>query len=139
MQRLLVVANRTAGSPELLSALRDHAARGPIAITLLVPATWNLADPHGGRETAVRTLHAALHQLRAAGLGVNGVVGDPDPLVAVRDVWDPSRFDEVMVSTLPSAVSRWLKLDLPRRVERLTQRPVTHVRASEAPAERLAG
>jgi hypothetical protein len=134
MQRLLVVANRTAGSPELLQAIRGHASHGPIAITLLVPATWDLADPHGGRETATRTLHAALYQLRAAGLEVDGVVGDPDPLVAVRDIWDPARFDEVVVSTLPSAISRWLKLDLPRRVERFTQRPVTHVRASEAPA-----
>ena len=139
MQRLLVVANRTAGSPELLHALREHASRGPTAITLLVPATWDPADPHGGRETAARTLNAALHQLRAADLAADGVVGDPDPLVAVREIWDPSRFDEVIVSTLPSAVSRWLKLDLPRRVERLTQLPVTHVRASEAPTERLAG
>jgi hypothetical protein len=101
MQRLLVVANRTAGSPELLQAIRGHASHGPIAITLLVPATWDLADPHGGRETATRTLHAALYQLRAAGLEVDGVVGDPDPLVAVRDIWDPARFDEVVVSTLP--------------------------------------
>jgi hypothetical protein len=139
MQRLLVVANRTAGSPELLQALRDHASRGPVAITLLVPATWDPADPHGGRETAARTLRAALHQLRTDGLGADGVVGDPDPLVAVRDIWDPERFDEVIVSTLPSSVSRWLKLDLPRRVERLTQRTVTHVRASEAPTERVAG
>jgi hypothetical protein len=139
MQRLLVVANRTAGSPELLQALREHASRGPTAITLLVPATWDPADPHGGRETAARTLNAALHQLRAADLAADGVVGDPDPLVAVRKIWDPSRFDEVIVSTLPSAVSRWLKLDLPRRVERLTQLPVTHVRASEAPTERVPG
>ena len=139
MQRLLVVANRTAGSPELLQALREHASRGPTAITLLVPATWDPADPHGGRETAARTLNAALHQLRAADLAADGVVGDPDPLGAVREIWDPSRFDEVIVSTLPSAVSRWLKLDLPRRVERLTQLPVTHVRASEAPSERAAG
>ena len=132
MERLLVVANRTAGSPELLGALRERASREPIAITLLVPATWDLADPHGGRETAVRNLDAALRQLRAAGLQVEGVVGDPDPLVAVRDIWDPARFDEVVVSTLPSAISRWLELDLPRRVGRFTQRPVTHVGASEA-------
>jgi hypothetical protein len=134
MQRLLVVANRTAGSPELLEALRGHAARGPVAITLLVPASWNLADPHGGRETAARTLKAALHQLREAGLEADGVVGDPDPVLAVQSIWDPARFDEVIVSTLPSAVSRWLKVDLPRRVERLTQRPVIHVHATEAPA-----
>ena len=134
MRRLLVVANRTAGSPEVVQALRERAAQGPIAITLLVPATWDPADPHGGRETAARTLQAALHQLRTAGLEAAGVVGDPDPLVAVRNIWDPARFDEVVVSTLPSAISRWLKIDLPRRVERLAQRPVTHVRASEAPA-----
>ena len=134
MRRLLVVANRTAGSPELLERLEGRAEQGPITVTLLVPATWDPTDPHGGRETAARTLKESLHQLRAAGLHAQGVVGNADPVAAVRDIWDPERFDEVIVSTLPSAISQWLKLDLPRRVERITQCPVAHVLASEAPA-----
>jgi hypothetical protein len=131
--RLLVVANRTAGSPELLDALREHASRGPIAVTLVVPATWEVVDPHGGRQTAERNLAAALKRLRAAGMEAEGAIGDPDPIVAVRDIWDPDLFDEIIVSTLPVSVSRWLKLDLPRRVERLTGQEVTHVIASETP------
>jgi hypothetical protein len=130
--RVLVVANRTAGSPELLETLCEQGSSESIAVTLLVPATWHVVDPHGGRETAKRNLAAALARLRANGLEAEGVVGDPDPIVAVRDIWDPARFDKVIVSTLPAPVSRWLKLDLPRRVERHTGRDVIHVVASEA-------
>ena len=35
--RVLVVANRTAESPELLNALQERAGRGPCEFTLLVP------------------------------------------------------------------------------------------------------
>jgi hypothetical protein len=58
---------------------------------------------------------------------VEGRLGDPDPIVAVMEVWDPMQFDEIVVSTLPTGVSRWLGLDLPRRLERLTAVPVHHV------------
>jgi hypothetical protein len=61
-------------------------------------------------------------------------VGDADPLAAVRDVWDAERFDEVFVATLPHQLSRWLRLDLPHRVEQLTGRPTCHVIASERSA-----
>ena len=59
------------------------------------------------------------------------VTVDPDPEAAVRSIWDPDRFDEVVDSTLPSRLSAWLRRDLPRRVEALTGAPVTHVVASE--------
>ena len=58
---------------------------------------------------------------------VEGVVGDPDPMVAVQDAWDPRRFDEVIVATLPTGVSRWMAADLRRRVERFTGARVTHI------------
>jgi hypothetical protein len=45
----------------------------------------------------------------------------------VQDVWDPRRFDEVIVATLPTGTSRWMAADLPRRVERLTGARVTRV------------
>jgi GABA permease len=128
---VLVVANRTAQSDELLEALRERSARGPASFTLLVPAAWEVGDPHGGRETALRRVKGALRRLRDAGLQVEGVLGDPDPALAVEQVWDPERFDEIIVSTLPARISTWLKLDLPRRVERFTGRPVRHVVASE--------
>jgi hypothetical protein len=44
--------------------------------------------------------------LRESGVVVEGVVGDSDPMVAVQDVWDPRRFDEIVVATLPTGMSR---------------------------------
>jgi GABA permease len=127
MSRLLVVANRTVDSEELLSALEERAAQGPIAVTLLVPACWEVGDPHGGRQSALRRLRAARTRLNAAGVSVEERIGDADPVAAVQMAWDPERFDEVVVATLPARVSRWLGMDLPRRVERLTGREVRHV------------
>jgi hypothetical protein len=134
--RLLVLANRTADSPQLRDALLARRERGPIAVTLLVPAAWEVQDPHGGVETGRRRVHAALENLRDTGLEVECRLGDPDPIAALREAWDPERFDEIVVSTLPSRVSRWLQIDLPRRAEKITGAPVTHVEAADVPAAR---
>jgi hypothetical protein len=48
----------------------------------------------------------------------------------VQDAWDPRRFDEVIVATLPTGASRWMAADLPRRVERFTGARVTRVVAA---------
>src|SRR5918999_405216 len=104
---LLVVANVTASSDELLDALRERAREGACRFTLVMPAS--------GAEARAR-LEEALARMREAGLEkVEGSVGDPDPVVAVMDVWDPMKFDEIVVSTLPTGSSRWLGLDLPHR------------------------
>jgi hypothetical protein len=116
---LLVVANVTAGSDELIDCLRDRAAQGACRFTLVMPAS--------GAGASTR-LEEALERMREAGLdNVEGIVGDPDPVAAVMEAWDPMRFDEVVVSTLPTGSSRWLGLDLPHRLERLTSVPVRHV------------
>jgi sugar phosphate isomerase/epimerase len=124
--RLLAVANVTAVSDALLDALRERAREAPLRVTLLVPA--------GGTEHAAaeEQLARALRRMRQAGLAADGRVGPPDPVVAVHEVWSPGDFDEIVVSTLPSGSSRWLQLDLPHRIERLTDARVTHV---EVPAE----
>lgn len=132
---ILVVANRTAGSDELLEALRARAERNTVAYTLLVPAQ---ATGPQARDVARETMEAAVERLAGAGLEVEGRVGGADPVHAVTDVWDPTRFDEVIVSTLPGAASKWLQVDLPHRVARLTGVQVTHVLAEErrpTPAE----
>ena len=36
--KLLVIANQTVDSPELLEALQTRAARGPIEVTLVAPS-----------------------------------------------------------------------------------------------------
>ena len=124
---VLVLANVTATSDELLAALLRRAKRGQCGFTLLVPAT---GGGSAGREAAQQGLDAALARMEAEGLEVEGLIGDPDPVVALHEVWDPRRFDEIVISTLPTGVSRWLELHLPRRVEKLTGVSVEHVVAA---------
>ncbi|HYH91140.1 MAG TPA: hypothetical protein VEX67_18050 [Solirubrobacteraceae bacterium] len=124
--RVLVIANVTANSPELVAALRTRAESGPIVPTLLMPATRN---GFAGKEEAGERLEAALAQWRDAGLEASGIVGDPDPVVAMHETWDPRSYDEVIVSTLPGQSSKWLQFDLPHRVRQITGLDVTHVEA----------
>jgi len=133
---VLVVANRTAESPELLEALKQRAAQGDVVFSLLVPATphgvaW-AADMHSGGGEAEQHMENAVERMRSEGLQMAaGKVGDPDPVAAVQDEVNFTKYDEIVVSTLPGGISKWLKLDLPHRVERATGLPVTHVTASE--------
>ena len=133
---VLVVANRTAGSPELLAALKERAQQGEVKFHLLVPATphgvsW-MADMHSANPEAEADVNAAVERLRGEGLDVDdGKVGDPDPVAAVEDAINFKQFDEIIVSTLPRRVSKWLKVDLPHRVEHATGKKVTHVEAAE--------
>lgn len=121
---VLVVANVTATSHELLAALRERASRDNCEFMLVVPAPGVGRE---GREAAEATLAGALERMRAEGLRVDGSVGEHDPLGAIADVWDPTRFDEVVISTLPTGVSKWLQVDLPHRAERATGVQVRHV------------
>lgn len=122
-RHVLVVANVTAGSEELLNVLRKRAEQGPTTVRMIVPAT----PFAGGRAAAMATLEAALAKLRDAGLDADGAVGPSDPLTAAIEAWDPKRYDEIVVSTLPMRLSKWLRAGLPARIERLTEAPVTHV------------
>jgi hypothetical protein len=139
--RVLVVANRTAATPALIEAVRERAARGPAVFTLLVPhfahglhKVVDAADTDVSESEAV--LELALPLLReAAGGEVEGIIGDAEPLAAIQDAVNLRGFDEIILSTLPARVSRWLKLDLPSKVSGLGL-PVTHVEAKEhTPAE----
>ena len=94
---------------------------------------FTLLTPRSGPESE-QLLAAALEAMRAAGLRkVEGQLGDPDPVVAVMEIWDPTAFDEIVVSTLPTGVSRWLGLDLPRRLARLPAVSVRHVETQPHP------
>jgi hypothetical protein len=118
---LLVVANRTVDSPELLEALRQRAEQGPIHVTMLAPSSF--AD----RTQAQRRLQGAAASLEAAGIEAVGLLADADPIVAVQEEWNPGRYDEVVVSTLAAGASQWLQIDLPHRVAKLTDCQVRHV------------
>jgi sirohydrochlorin ferrochelatase len=122
-KQVLVVANVTAASEELLSALQQRADQEAVAFTLIVPAT----PTGGGRTAAQEKVEDAVARLQAAGLEADGSVGDGDPMIAVTEAWDPKRYDEIVISTLPSSMSKWLQADLPHRVERVTGAPVQHI------------
>jgi hypothetical protein len=127
---VLIVANRTAATPALIEAVRNRAHENPCNFVLLVPQL--AAEVHLGDEEAGKTLELAIPLLEeAAGGTVPGIVGPPDALLAVERTLVHEHFDEVMISTLPERVSRWLKRDLPTKVERLGV-PVTVVRAKTA-------
>jgi hypothetical protein len=79
-------------------------------------------------------MQSAVDALRGEGLEIEAKLGDPDPVAAVEDAVNFGSYDEIIVSTLPTHLSKWLKLDLPHRVERATGLPVKHVLASEPEA-----
>jgi hypothetical protein len=127
-KRILIVANRTAASPKLLAAVAERARREPCRFTLLVPRPY--WDPD--TEEAAITLEFAIPLLdKAAGSHVLGIVGATDPYEAVKQALEREKYDEVIVSTLPERVSRWLHLDLGHRIERFGV-PVSVVTADQA-------
>jgi hypothetical protein len=134
--RVLIVANQTAATQALLDAVRERAAQGPCRFTLLVPAVAHglqkVVDPEDSdRGEAEAVLDRALPVLeQAAGGPVDGLIGDPTPLTAVMDAINTRGFDEVIVSTLPRHLSKWLRLDLPHKIGGLGL-PVTTVTPRE--------
>ena len=141
MQSVLVVANQTAESEDLLSALRERASRDECEFTVLIPAT-----PHGikwaanmyaddGAVEAKEHREALVERLRGSGLEVkDAIVGDPEPLAAIEDACNSGSYDEIVVSTLPHKISRWLHLDLPSKVGHATGLPVTSIETKKAEA-----
>jgi hypothetical protein len=131
MPTYLIVANQTIGGPELLDKVTELAAAGPCDFYLVVPATapkehltWTEGE---ARTIAARRLAEGLARLRAAGVTVDGEVGDASPVMAVDDALRHRHVDHVVVCTLPIGMSRWLRMSLPDRVERKHKVPVTHL------------
>ena len=115
VRKALVIANRTAATPALLAEVRRRTAEGPCRFTLLVPRTFWDADTD---ESGI-TLELAIPLLEeAAGGQVDGLIGDEDPVRAVAAALEQGHYDELIVSTLPTHVSRWLHMDLPTRLQR---------------------
>ena len=134
-RRILVVANQTACGEDLLDVIRGRMREGPCQFTLLVPATppaehatWTEGD---ARALAKQRIAEATARFAQAGAdAVAWMVGDAHPVRAIYDAMLEQRFDEIILSTLPPGVSRWLRLDLPRRVEQRFALPVTTVISS---------
>lgn len=130
--RVLVVAHQTAATPALLDEVRFRARSGPVTFHLLVPRNphgmHKVVDPQDtGDDEANEVLAQALPKLsQAAGDTVSGSLGDPEPLSAIQDAVNLGSYDEIIISTLPRRLSRWLKLDLVSKTRGLGL-PVTHV------------
>ena len=131
MRRYLVVANQTLGGEHLAEKVRACLAAGPSRFHILVPATqpqdhavWTEGE---AQAIASRRLEQALERFRELGADAQGEVGDELPLEAIADAVREQTFDEIILSTLPPGLSRWLRQDLPHRVERTFDVTVTHV------------
>ena len=135
MRRYLVVANRTLGGSHLTAKVRECLGAGPSQFHVLVPASHSTKDftwtEGGDRAAAEARLAEALARFRAAGAVVTGEVGDTNPLEAIGDVLRRESFDEIILSTLPPGVSRWLGQDFPARVTKQFPLPVQHIVALE--------
>lgn len=137
MKRCLVVANQTLPGEPLAALVRDRIAAGECTFHVVVPLT---PVPHGAvweeresAEAARGRLAAFLGVVRAQGCEADGEIGDRDPVQAVRDVLRGQHVDEIILSTLPPGISRWLQMDVPSRLGRAVELPVTVI-SEEAPA-----
>lgn len=137
-KRVLVIANQSASSGTLRSEIARHMRAAPCRFTLVVPAT----PPHEHAtyteseafEVAAQHLTTALTELRALGAEIQGTVGDANPIVAIADALLTESFDEIILSTLEPGASRWLKADLPHRIQRHFDIPLTVVISEPARA-----
>ena len=137
----LIVANQTLGGQELMHAIHERIAAGPCRFHVLVPATdrkdfytavvdaysGDIDDQHAALGHAQKRLDQQLAMLRDVGAHADGEVGNPDPVKAIGTVLPKEHFDEIILSTLPTGISRWLHMDLHHRVAHHFEIPVTHV------------
>jgi flavin-binding protein dodecin len=143
VRRYLVVANQTLASPALHELVEERVSIGPSEFHILVPEPPSpsvvgdittgivgvAAEEHArqrllGLQEAEDRLDDFRRAFRHLGGAISGEVGLGDPVSSARRVLERSSFDEIIVSTLAPGVSRWLKLDLPNRLQRSFSIPV---------------
>lgn len=133
---LVVAADDTAASDELLEVLRDRAEGADVCFTLLVPATppgvKQVADMEPDPDRAERDVKPGVERLREAGLEVEGRIGDSEPVSAAEDAVNFGDYEEIVVATTTRTVTKLARMDLAHRIEGATGLPVTHVQASKA-------
>ena len=121
-KNVLVIANETVVSPQLLDRIRERAKQGPASFLLVAPQSDSVASIEADRR-----LRRALSALRVEGIEAHGQVVDPDPFTAATNAVHDERIDEIIVSTFPQARSGWLRRDLIERLKTETGLPVEHV------------
>ena len=138
MARYLIVANQTLAADQLMDQVRQLLSDGECSFHVVVPATHTRDQAFytegGSHAVAERRLEAALERFRGVGCKVDGEVGDSSPFLAVRDcILADGSYDGIILSTLQPGISRWLKQDLPHRLERTFGIPVTHLTGQYEP------
>ena len=123
---VLVVAHETAPTPALLAAVRERVTAGPARFHLLVPnlaehAELTDAEREHRHADGERMLALALPLVEEAsgGAAEGSVSYRHDPMDAIEEALRDGDFHEIILSTLPRSVSRWLHVDLPHRVAHL--------------------
>lgn len=152
MGRYLIVANQTLGGAELEKRIQERIEGGHGRFYVVVPmvephhevVNWAPQDPMFGaplhtevsedaleeaRKRSEGRLGAMIEKITSLGGEADGEVGSTDPGLAVEAILERESFDEVIVSTLPAGISRWVRMDLSSRVERMADCPVTTVEA----------
>jgi hypothetical protein len=131
MADILVLANETIGGGKLLDAIRERHKQGDAHFHIVVPQS---RPRHGSviydeavRDSAQVRVDLALAFMREEGIDGTGEVGDADPFNAATDAVGEHGIDEIIISTLPSTTSGWLRRDLPERLHEATGLPVDHV------------
>jgi GABA permease len=135
--RVLVLANQTVDSDELLAELNRIGADRDARYLVVVPANpidTGAAATHGPRDVSEATQEAAaarlektLAALRDEDREVDGELGDYRPLRALADAVARFAPDQIVISTLPPEFSMWQRFDVVDRARIQFDVPVTHV------------
>jgi nucleotide-binding universal stress UspA family protein len=131
MSTYVIVANQTLPSRTLWAAVTERARQGTVfhVVVPLTPVmhglTWDEEESH---TQANERLAAFLERVRSLGVDATGEVGDRDPVQAVSDcIRGRSDIDEIVLSTLPPGISRWLGQDVAGRLRHSSPIPVAVV------------
>jgi hypothetical protein len=131
-RNILVVANETVVSRQLVDLIEARAAGGPVQVTVVAPVN----QPRQGyvvyydtrKAAARRRLDKTLELLRKEGIPATGVVVETDPVSALRDANAQLEPDEVIVSTHPQQKSGWLRRNAVEQMRRVAgDIPFEHV------------
>ena len=129
----LVVATRTAASPELIENLKAKAADRPHRFTVISPRSGDLS-----REEVCDRLARLLAELYRSEIDATGQPMSPEPFAAIQNAVEHYRIDEILISTLAGEQSKWLQEGLIEKVHDITDDPIEHIEASDAVAPRPA-
>ena len=130
-ERILVIANETVDAETVLEVIETSAC-GEAEVLAVAPALnsrlrhWT-SDEDGARERAKVRLQRSVDRLHEAGVNATGMIGDADPLQALRDALAFFRPDLLIVATHPAGRSNWLATNLVERASRHFAGPILHV------------